>query len=117
MLRCCLVAVRLAERLGLSEHEQRDAYYLALLRHVVCTGNSHNDAIMFGYELIGANGMSLDHDDMPVIMRFLTDSVGRNSVGERLPEAERESMLARLFAGGPAMVKANHVGHCKVGQK
>ena len=117
MLRCCLVAVRLAERLGLSEHEQRDAYYLALLRHVGCTGNSHTDAILFGYELIGADGMSLDHDDMQGIMRFLTDSVGRNSVGERLPEAEREAMLARLFAGGPALFKANHVGHCEVGQK
>ena len=117
MLRCCLVAVRLAERLGLSEHEQRDAYYLALLRHIGCTGNSHTDAILFGNELIGADGMSLDMDDMQVVMRFLTDSVGRNSVGERLPEAEREAMLARLFAGGPALFKANHVGHCEVGQK
>ena len=117
VLRCCLVAVRLAQRLGLSEHEQRDAYYLALLRHIGCTGSSHTDAILFGNELLMPDAMTLDMDDMQAVMRFFADGVGRNSVGERLPEAERETMLARLLAGGPALAKSNHVGHCEVGQK
>ena len=117
VLRCCMVGTRLAERLGLSEREQRDAYYLALLRHIGCTGNSHTDAILFGNELLVGEGMTLDMDDMKAVMRFLTDGIGRDGVGERVPEAEREAMLARMFAGGPALSKANHVGHCEVGQR
>ncbi len=117
VLRCCLVAVRLAQRLGLSVREQRDAYYLALLRHIGCTGGSHTDAILFGNELLIAAGFTLDMDDMQAVMRFFTNGIGRNSVGERLPEAEREAMLGRIFTDGQAMIKDNHIGHCEVGQK
>jgi HD-GYP domain-containing protein (c-di-GMP phosphodiesterase class II) len=117
VLRCCLVSVRLAQQLGLSVREQRDAYYLALLRHIGCSGGSHTDAFLFGNELLIADGFTLDMDDMPAVMRFFTESIGRNGVGERLPEAEREAMAQRLFTDGPAMIKANHIGHCEVGQK
>ena len=117
VLRCCLVAVRLAERLGLSEQEQRDVYYLALLRHIGCTGSSHTDAILFGNELLVAEGMTLDMDDMKAVMRFMTDAIGKDGVGQRKPEAEREAMLARMLAGGSALTKANHIGHCEVAQK
>jgi HD-GYP domain-containing protein (c-di-GMP phosphodiesterase class II) len=117
VLRCCLVSVRLAQRLGLSVREQRDAYYLALLRHIGCSGGSHTDAILFGNELLIAEGFTLDMEDQQAVMRFFTNGIGRNGVGERLPQAEREAMLARLFTDGQAMIKDNHIGHCEVGQK
>jgi len=98
VLRCCLVSVRLAQQLGLSVREQRDAYYLALLRHIGCSGGSHTDAFLFGNELLIADGFTLDMDDMPAVMRFFTESIGRNGVGERLPEAEREAMAQRADA-------------------
>jgi HD-GYP domain-containing protein (c-di-GMP phosphodiesterase class II) len=117
VLRCCLVSVRLAQRLGLSEREQGDVYYLALLRHIGCTGSSHIDASLFGNELLIADGFTLDMDDMQAVMRFFTTNIGRNGLGELLPEAEREAMLQRIFTEGPATFKDTHTGHCEVSQK
>src|SRR5712692_3700772 len=43
-MRTCLLAVSLAEQLGLGEEERRDVYYAALLEHAGCTGGAHEAA-------------------------------------------------------------------------
>jgi HD-GYP domain-containing protein (c-di-GMP phosphodiesterase class II) len=47
----CVLAVRLGERLGLSEGELRDVYYLALLRHIGCNIDAHLIAAFMGDEI------------------------------------------------------------------
>jgi HD-GYP domain-containing protein (c-di-GMP phosphodiesterase class II) len=47
-IRSCLVATRLAHRLGLPEHEQRTVYYATLLRHLGCTATTHEEAHLMG---------------------------------------------------------------------
>src|SRR6202023_2550958 len=47
-LRTCLLAVRIAERLGLSAAEQADVYYLTLLRSIACTSYAHEEARFLG---------------------------------------------------------------------
>ncbi len=50
-LRACLLAVRLGERLGLSEEELAEVYYVALLQRVGCTADAHELAAWFPDEL------------------------------------------------------------------
>lgn len=47
-LRNAVIAARLGEELGLSRSELSAAYYVALLRSMGCTGNSHETAVLFG---------------------------------------------------------------------
>jgi HD-GYP domain-containing protein (c-di-GMP phosphodiesterase class II) len=47
-LRNAVIAARLGEELGLTREELSAAYYVALLRSMGCTGNSHETAVLFG---------------------------------------------------------------------
>jgi len=47
-LRNAVIAARLGEELGLRGEELSSAYYVALLRSMGCTGNSHETAKLFG---------------------------------------------------------------------
>ena len=47
-IRSCLVAIRLAQRLGLPAVEQRTVYYATLLRHLGCTATTHEEAHQIG---------------------------------------------------------------------
>src|SRR5215208_4921312 len=48
VLRQCLIALRLAERLGLDEDERAVVYYTALLINVGCHTDAHEQAKWFG---------------------------------------------------------------------
>src|SRR4051812_27418633 len=49
-LRSCLLALHFGDTLGLSDAQLREIYYVALLRWVGCTADSHRSAI-FGDEI------------------------------------------------------------------
>lgn len=51
LLRSCLLASHLAERLGLAADERRAVYYTALLRWLGCTGHAHEASLLFGNEI------------------------------------------------------------------
>ena len=51
VLRQCLIALRVAERLGLSEGERADVYYTALLVNVGCHTDAHEQAKWFGDDI------------------------------------------------------------------
>jgi hypothetical protein len=51
LLRTCLLATRLAERLGLANQDLQAVYYTALLRWVGCTGHAHEASLLFGDEI------------------------------------------------------------------
>jgi HD-GYP domain-containing protein (c-di-GMP phosphodiesterase class II) len=48
VLRQCLIALRLAERVGLDEEQRADVYYTALLVNVGCHTDAHEQAKWFG---------------------------------------------------------------------
>jgi hypothetical protein len=50
-LRATMIAVRLADRLGLNGHARRAVYYVCQLRYAGCTAESHLDAALFGDEI------------------------------------------------------------------
>src|SRR4029078_1876014 len=51
VLRPCLTALRLAERIGLGDQEGADVYYPALLVNVACHSDAHEQAKWFGDDI------------------------------------------------------------------
>ncbi len=112
VLKCTLLATNLSKTLNLSADEQHDVFYLALLRHVGCTANSHSDAELFGDELAVAEGMTLDTADMNAMMGFVFRNTGKGR-----PALTRLQMIARLMSLGPSLAEPNHNSHCEVAQR
>jgi HD-GYP domain-containing protein (c-di-GMP phosphodiesterase class II) len=61
VLRQCLIALRLAERVGLGEQERADVYYSALLINVGCHTDAHEQAKWFGDDIALKAG-TYEHD-------------------------------------------------------
>ena len=61
VLRQCMIALRLAERVGLSEEERSVVYYTALLINVGCHSDAHEQAKWFGDDIALKSG-KYDHE-------------------------------------------------------
>ena len=61
VLRQCLIALRLAERIGLSDKARADVYYTALLVNVGCHSDAHEQAKWFGDDIALKSG-KYEHD-------------------------------------------------------
>ena len=109
VLRQCRIALRLAERVGLDEHERAAAYYVALLAWVGCTADSHELAAWFGDDIaLRADTYELDLAGLPM-MGFMLRRVGAGR-----PPLRRARMAAALVAtGGRGAVDAM-TAHCQV---
>jgi HD-GYP domain-containing protein (c-di-GMP phosphodiesterase class II) len=111
VLRFCLAGVRLAQILGLSEAEQSDVYYLAMLRHIGCSYTATSDAYYLGDETSVAEMLPMDPDDMGAMMRMIIRLVAPND-----PLHKRVRYLARIMSSGAQYFSANHITHCEVGE-
>lgn len=111
VMKCGILAVNLSKVMGLNENEQRDVYYLSLLRHVGCTANAHFDAQRFGDELTVAEGFALDPDNLRDGVGFVFRNAGKNK-----PPIQRVAAVASMIAAGPSGAKMNHYAHCEVAQ-
>ena len=61
ILRQCLIALRLAEQLGLDEEQRSAVYYTALLINVGCHADAHEQAKWFGDD-IALKSIKYDHE-------------------------------------------------------
>jgi len=61
VLRQCLIALRVAERVGLDEHARAVVYYTALLVNVGCHSDAHEQAKWFGDDIALKSG-KYDHE-------------------------------------------------------
>jgi len=61
VLRQCLIALRLADRIGLPDHERSAVYYTALLINVGCHSDAHEQAKWFGDDIALKSG-KYDHE-------------------------------------------------------
>jgi response regulator RpfG family c-di-GMP phosphodiesterase/DNA-binding CsgD family transcriptional regulator len=112
-LRTCLVAMRLAEALGLAADVRGDVFYVSLLRFLGCTADAHELAgLAGGDEVRFLAGMA------PVAMGSPREEMARMislvAAGQRLPQRLRA--LARALTdskGGERLLEA----HCEVGTR
>jgi HD-GYP domain-containing protein (c-di-GMP phosphodiesterase class II) len=107
--RSALLAVPLAEAAGLDETEARDAYYLALLKTVGCTGDEDLIVRVFG-EDSSAWIAHMGGASPAEMIRALVQNVGR---GDRA--LKRMGKLLRVFKTLPGMPAVSR-GHCEVGR-
>lgn len=91
-LRACLLALRLARKLGVSGEALADIYYLALLRFIGCTAGAHEAAVTSGGDDIAFYAGVAPHfmGEMPEMLSYLLGHLGRGSSPLR---------RARLVAG------------------
>src|SRR5882724_11927978 len=61
VLRQCLIALRLAERVGLDDEQRSTVYYSALLVNVGCHSDAHEQAKWFGDDIALKSG-KYDHE-------------------------------------------------------
>jgi HD-GYP domain-containing protein (c-di-GMP phosphodiesterase class II) len=105
-LRSCLVALRLAERVGLDESRRVVVYYVGLLASVGCHANAHEQAALFGDDI--AFKADVYMADAGAEMR---DVIIRHiAVGAAPDERER---LAASFLASDVPVEARRL-HCQV---
>lgn len=106
--RYTLLALRIANRLGL-EPELRDAtYYVSLLAWVGCIAESHEASRWFGDD-IALRADSYDVD----LSGFTAAKYMATHVGAHQPPVERAKTLASFFvAGGAKGFESSFVSHC-----
>jgi HD-GYP domain-containing protein (c-di-GMP phosphodiesterase class II) len=100
-LRSTLIAMRLAERLGVDRRTAVQTYYACLLTHVGCTTNAHVAA-----EVFGDGSEVLSRNLLPVLFgssREMTAALVRSVAPTRPP-------AARAMAFGRALPKALRAG-------
>ena len=103
VLRQCLIAQRIAERLGLDEQERSAAYYTALLVSVGCHSDAHEQAKWFGDD-IAIRAMKYEHG---LGLRGAAAAMGKLGAGK--PPLHRFRLgLEFMISGNREMNIATH---------
>jgi HD-GYP domain-containing protein (c-di-GMP phosphodiesterase class II)/DNA-binding CsgD family transcriptional regulator len=97
-LRTCYVVMRIAEELGLSEHDRRTVYYTSLLKDAGCTSPSPALAGLWQADEI-AFRRDVVFPGMNSFVRRYIQVTGRSAGGE-LPLLERIGAVLRVLARG-----------------
>jgi len=107
VLRSTLIAVRVADRLGVSRPQRDSTYLTTMLLWIGCHVDSHEFARMFGDDIaVRADSYLVDWVGLPY-MKFMLSSAAK---GEPLPQ--RMKMMAKLMRGGTKERTLIQHGHC-----
>jgi HD-GYP domain-containing protein (c-di-GMP phosphodiesterase class II) len=107
--RSCMLALKLSERLGLSDRERAVVYYVGLLACVGCFADAHEQARWFGDDIVLKTDLyDVNAAGMPMMM-FMMRHVAH---GEGMPK--RAGRMAAFMAGGRHEVEGMYVTHCLV---
>ncbi len=111
-LRTCLIAIELADRIGLTKDEISEVFYVALLRFLGCTADSHEVA-----ETFGGDDLTERRESAPVIGGSLSE-LGRFMlrVGHGHGPLRRVELLAGLIASGPRSMREAGRAHCEMAE-
>lgn len=111
-VRTCLLSVEMGRRLGMSDAELHDLYYLTLLRMLGCTVGAGDYAEYFGDEVaFGRDTQHLDYGDQAGFGQWVMESFAVDQ-----PPDRRRRMLDKLFTYTPDMRRSALAGHCEVAQ-
>jgi len=111
VLRACLIALRLADRLGLDEEQRRETYWVTLLA-TVCTGESFEMARAFGDDIAFRSGMYHVGPSQFAQMLYVLGRAGSGGSG-RSAKA-RANAAGGILASAGKSVEAVFLGHCAV---
>ena len=111
VLRQCLIALRVAERVGLGEGDRAVVYYTALLIDVGCHTDAHEQAKWFGDD-IAMKSAKYDHE-------FGTARAavsGIRMIGAGKPPIERVRIALEFARSGHREVSSMIAGHAAIAQ-
>ncbi|HEU5392819.1 MAG TPA: HD domain-containing phosphohydrolase [Streptosporangiaceae bacterium] len=109
-LRTTMLALRLAQAMGLSEDDQVTVYYTGLLHFAGCTAESEIDARFFGDEMTARPQMlRVSHGS-----RFELMAAAMRTAHQGSPPLTRAAMMARAAFGGIAEFRKWAASHCDV---
>src|SRR6185312_4755708 len=109
-LRTAMLALRLAQAMGLSEDDQVTVYYTGRLHFAGCTAESEIDARFFGDEMTERPQMlRVSH-----VSRFELMAAAMRTAHQGSPPLTRAAMMARAAFGGMAEFRKWAASHCDV---
>ena len=109
VLRSCLIATRLGERIGAPPAEREAAYYVSLLSSVGCTWDAGELAVWFGDDNAFRNAAySVDFTGLP-LFGFMLRHAGAGG-----PPWHRARITAALLASGNKGAAESMAAHCDV---
>jgi HD-GYP domain-containing protein (c-di-GMP phosphodiesterase class II) len=109
VLRQCLIALRLAERLGLDEQQRADVYYTSLLINVGCHSDAHEQAKWFGDDF-AAKAIKYDHE--PRSLRMM--ATGLSYLGHGHPPLHRFRLGLEFVLSGHREVDGMVESHSQI---
>ena len=109
VLRQCLIALRLAEALGLDERQRAVVYYTALLINVGCHSDAHEQAKWFGDD-IAVKSIKYDHDPRSLRMA----AAGMRFLGSGHPPLHRFRLGLEFALSGHREVDDMIVHHAAI---
>jgi len=110
--RCAIVAMQVGAAAGLAPRDLKDAYFVALLRHVGCTADAPATADLFGGDELAARAyLALIDQGKPTA---LVVALARN-LGAGEPPLRRARLFANALIKLPRLAAASRA-HCEVAQ-
>ena len=112
-LRTCLIALALADRIGLGEEERSAVYYVALLRFLGCTADAHEWGA-----LVGGDEIAVRAAIAPVLGAGPGEFLPRvlPTIGAGQPPLRRARLVAGMMASGRARAREGMRAHCEVAE-
>jgi HD-GYP domain-containing protein (c-di-GMP phosphodiesterase class II) len=111
-LRTCLIAIELAERMGLTKDEISEVFYVALLRFLGCTADAHEIAELFGGDDLAERRTAATAlgGSPPELARAIL----RVGTGQR--PLRRAELLVGLIARLPGLMSEAARAHCEMAE-
>jgi HD-GYP domain-containing protein (c-di-GMP phosphodiesterase class II) len=112
-LRTCLIAIELADRMGLAQDDISVVYYVALLRFLGCTADAHADARRAGGDEIAARRAIAPvlGGSPPELARQVFSTIGAGQ-----PRLRRAQLIAGLMTGGLQGAREGMRAHCAMAE-
>jgi HD-GYP domain-containing protein (c-di-GMP phosphodiesterase class II) len=112
-LRTCLLAVELAELLGVEGEQLEDVFYLGLLHSIGCTADAPESTELFGDDIVPKAAYTLIDPGRSV---ELLSYLWRN-VYPHAPPGRRLRAFGAALRSGPERPRANVRSHCEVAER
>jgi HD-GYP domain-containing protein (c-di-GMP phosphodiesterase class II) len=113
-LRTCLIAIELAERMGLESDEISEVFYVALLRFVGCTADAHEFA-----EMVGGDDIAVRRVIAPVLGGSNREFAAQvmPAVGAGSGPIRRVRLLAGMMTTGVARGREGVRAGCEMAER